>query len=364
MKFIKFHKSLTIVLALLLVIFIVFFAYSEIIYNEKKDNKKVEKCEIALLTYGKIDSEYFNKIEKGVSLAAKTDKIKYKVFSVDDCGGSYEDTLKKVISVNPYVIIMPDESFAETLYNNQKKYEKINFILIGATPHNKDNTDSEVADNVMCVTYDDAESGFVAGYISVQNGYDNLAFVCNDDDERSIHYYYGFLQGANYAAALNTERKVKVTVYHKSKEDKSFTVNKIETSVQIIATSDDKVVKNLVQNSDLSKIPVLYLGDNKLNNKNVSGMIINDIPLSIQNAINTLYEEQEDADKKLNIDISNNTIMFEKYNDDFKKIDNDTINGISEKMKNKDIIVINDTSISIDELDVNSITYYDNKIIK
>ena len=56
--------------------------------------------------------------------------------------------------------------------------------------------------------------------------------------------------------------------------------------------------------------------------------------------------------------------MFEKYNDDFKKIDNDTINGISEKMKNKDIIVINDTSISIDELDVNSITYYDNKIIK
>ena len=150
MKFIKFHKSLTIVLALLLVIFIVFFAYSEIIYNEKKDNKKVEKCEIALLTYGKIDSEYFNKIEKGVSLAAKTDKIKYKVFSVDDCGGSYEDTLKKVISVNPYVIIMPDESFAETLYNNQKKYEKINFILIGATPHNKDNTDSEVADNVMC----------------------------------------------------------------------------------------------------------------------------------------------------------------------------------------------------------------------
>ena len=93
-------------------------------------------------------------------------------------------------------------------------------------------------------------------------------------------------------------------------------------------------------------------------------MIINDIPLSIQNAINTLYEEQEDADKKLNIDISNNTIMFEKYNDDFKKIDNDTINGISEKMKNKDIIVINDTSISIDELDVNSITYYDNKIIK
>ena len=134
--------------------------------------------------------------------------------------------------------------------------------------------------------------------------------------------------------------------------------------MQIIATSDDKVVKNLVQNSDLSKIPVLYLGDNKLNNKNVSGMIINDIPLSIQNAINTLYEEQEDADKKLNIDISNNTIMFEKYNDDFKKIDNDTINGISEKMKNKDIIVINDTSISIDELDVNSITYYDNKIIK
>ena len=93
-------------------------------------------------------------------------------------------------------------------------------------------------------------------------------------------------------------------------------------------------------------------------------MIINDIPLSIQNAINTLYEEQEDADKKLNIDISNNTIMFEKYNDDFKKIDNDTINGISEKMKNEDIIVINDTSISIDELDVNSITYYDNKIIK
>lgn len=364
MKFIKFHKNIMAVVTGLLILVIVIFAVTEIMYNRKKEDKKIRKCDIAVLTYDDIDKDYFSQVRRGVVSAAKEQNLTYHIFSVDDYGDSYEDTLKKVLERKPVLVVMPDATFAETLYNYQHQYENTEFVLVGAVPRNADNTDSEIGKNVISVTFDDAECGFTAGYTAVQNGYDKLAFVCDDDDSRSVHYYYGYLQGADYAASLEQNRKVSVSVYHNLETEENSSVKTIDPSTEVITTSSDKIIKKLADDTELQKIPVIYLGDNTLNYKNISAMINNDIELSVKNVIISVKRQDVDTGNEITNDVTNNTIVLNKIGKVFEDIDDKEINELVSKMKHKEITVIGDTSISIGELDLNHITYTDNKVIR
>lgn len=364
MKFKKFHKNVMSVVTMILILVVVVIAVSEIIYIRKKSDKKIGTCDVAVLTYDEIDKDYFGKVRSGVISAAKEEGLTYRVFSVDEYGDSYEDTLKKVLEGKPSLVVMPDATFAETLYNYQNQYKHIQFVIVGAVPHNADNTDSELGQNVVSVTFDDAECGFVAGYTAVQNGYDRIAFACEDDNSRSVHYYYGYLQGADYAAGLNPSRKISVSVYHNLQSSDTVSIKDIRSDIEMIATDSDEIVQSLNKDESMSKIPVIYLGDSSLKYQNVAGTINNDIELSVKNAVLSVTKEDVDTGNTITNDATNNSIVLKKKEGALKKVDPQMVRVLAVKMGNKEITVIGDTSISIEELDLNHIFYTDNKVIK
>ena len=59
----------------------------------------------------------------------------------------------------------------------------------------------EIPDNVCCFTYQEELAGYMAGYAVVKEGYTKLGFLGGMAVPAVIRYGYGFVQGANDAAA-------------------------------------------------------------------------------------------------------------------------------------------------------------------
>ncbi|HAG69978.1 MAG TPA: BMP family ABC transporter substrate-binding protein [Lachnospiraceae bacterium] len=162
-----------------------------------------EKAEIALITdIGTVEDGSFNQgvwngIERYVNESAKS----YAFYQPEGTDiKSYLKAVKKAVDRGADIIVCPGELFGEVVYSAQFKYPKVHFILIDGVPHNEDYTDETVAPNTMPIVFSDEQSGFLAGYAAVREGYTELGFLGGDTQEPVIRYGYGFVQGADYAA--------------------------------------------------------------------------------------------------------------------------------------------------------------------
>ncbi len=97
-------------------------------------------------------------------------------------------------------IILPGADFAVSAYEIAASYPDICFILIDAIPHSADDTTDRFVKNVMSVSFDVLQAGFLAGYLTVMNGNTELGYFGQFDSKNSTNYGAGFVQGAAYAA--------------------------------------------------------------------------------------------------------------------------------------------------------------------
>ena len=97
-------------------------------------------------------------------------------------------------------IVLPGEKFAVASYEIAPVYPDVKFLLLDAIPHSADDDTDRFVSNVMCVSFDALQSGFLAGYIAVVNGNTELGFLGEKSSDNSANYGAGFAQGAAYAA--------------------------------------------------------------------------------------------------------------------------------------------------------------------
>lgn len=97
------------------------------------------------------------------------------------------------------VIILPGFAFAETLVNVQNEYPDTLFIACDITEENLGGV--KIGSNTYCAVYREELSGYMAGYAAVKLGYRHLGFLGGMAVPSVVRYGYGFLQGADAAAA-------------------------------------------------------------------------------------------------------------------------------------------------------------------
>ncbi len=91
--------------------------------------------------------------------------------SLDENGKLTVDTIRKYIelAVNDKArfVILPGEAFAVGAYELAREFEDVNFILVDAYPHAENDNVMRFQSNVMCVSFNALQAGFLAGYCSV-----------------------------------------------------------------------------------------------------------------------------------------------------------------------------------------------------
>ena len=124
--------------------------------------------------------------------------------SLDENGKLTVETIKNYVDLaandNAKFIVLPGEAFAVAAYEIAPAYTDINFILIDAMPHAEKDETVRFQSNVMCISFNALEAGFLAGYSAVVDGFSKLGYLGAVNSKSSGDYGAGFAQGAAFAA--------------------------------------------------------------------------------------------------------------------------------------------------------------------
>ena len=159
-------------------------------------------AEIALITdIGTIDDKSFNQgAWEGIKAYADANGVSYQYYQPAAQGTDvYLDEIDKAVNNGAKIIVTPGYLFEEPIYIAQDMYPEVTFILIDGNPHDADYNYRTEA-NVVGIVFQEEQSGFLAGYAAVKDGYTKLGFMGGMAVPAVIRFGYGFAQGAEYAA--------------------------------------------------------------------------------------------------------------------------------------------------------------------
>ncbi|MBE0451119.1 MAG: BMP family ABC transporter substrate-binding protein [Clostridia bacterium] len=160
--------------------------------------------EIALITdKGNIDDKSFNQgAWEGVVEYAEANKVSHTYIKPEEASDAgYLAAIDLAVTGGAKVIVTPGFLFEVPIYEAQTKYPDIKFILLDGAPHTADYSTFETKSNVASIMYSEEESGYLAGYAAVQDGMTKLGFMGGMAVPAVQAFGYGFLEGAEAAAA-------------------------------------------------------------------------------------------------------------------------------------------------------------------
>ncbi len=163
------------------------------------------KFEIALITdKGNIDDKNFNQGSwEGVVKFADENKITHKYYKPEEASDAgYLAAIDLAVTGGAKTIVTPGFLFEVPVYEAQTKYPDVKFILLDGVPHKaEDGAPPDIKSNVASVKYAEQEPGYLAGYAAITDGMTKLGFMGGMAVPAVQAYGYGFLQGAEAAAA-------------------------------------------------------------------------------------------------------------------------------------------------------------------
>ena len=207
-------KFIALLLALIMVM-------SLVACGEKE--KEGGEYKVAMITdYGDITDQSFNQTTwEAVVAFGQQNNVEtkyYKPVSNDTAGRVA--MVELAIAEGYNVIVMPGYAFGATIAEVSREYPEVKFIALDVAAgdlleggvalkgesydYNPDNwnlTDYVYMDNVYCAIYQEELCGYMAGYAAVKLGYTKLGFLGGMAVPAVIRYGFGFVQGADAAAA-------------------------------------------------------------------------------------------------------------------------------------------------------------------
>ena len=182
-----------------------------------------EEYRVAMVTdYGDITDQSFNQTtweacrEFGETTGTE---VKYYKPTTNDTAGRVA-SVELAIAEGYNVIVMPGYAFGGTIAEVSANYPDVKFVALDVAKgdlleggvalkgesydYNPDNwnlTDYVYMDNVYCAIYQEELSGYMAGYAAVKLGYTKLGFLGGMAVPAVIRFGYGYVQGADAAAA-------------------------------------------------------------------------------------------------------------------------------------------------------------------
>jgi basic membrane protein A len=153
--------------------------------------------EIAMITdLGSIDDKSFNQgTWEGVNQYAEDNNKTAKYYQPTDATtAAYVSAIDLAVTGGAKIVVTPGFLFIGAITEAQDKYPDIKFVLIDAAPAGKIN------DNTLSVFFAEEESGFLAGYAAVRDGFEKVGFMGGLPVPAVKKFGLGFVAGVYYAA--------------------------------------------------------------------------------------------------------------------------------------------------------------------
>lgn len=180
-----------------------------------------ETFTVALVTdKGDIDDRSFNQASwEGVVEYCTEFGIPHKYYKPTKATTeAYVAAIDLAVANGAKIVVTPGFLFEEPVNITQKKYPNVKFVILDGNPANTNaydddpHNDGTLEKNTYSIFYAEEQSGYLAGYAAVKDGYRKLGFMGGMAVPAVVRFGQGYLFGAE-AAAL--ELNVDITVqYH------------------------------------------------------------------------------------------------------------------------------------------------------
>ncbi len=276
--------------------------------------------------------------------------ISHKYYKAsEDSEEAYKIAINDAVDKGAKIIIADGYGFEDVIYNAQKEYEDVKFMLIDAEPIDPKTKEPRIAENTAAVLFSSEEAGYMAGYAAVENGAIQLGFIGEADKPTVDDYGYGFLQGANDAAD-NNGAFVNVK-YHSCNEggDKDAVLktaaNWYEDGVEVIFACGPQVEMPVIEAAELNDGKVIACETNKNDmSDTILTSAIKDIGGVIKDVLEVYARDKFPGGEVLEYDVSTDSIWLDMETSRFSAFNGGDYKDLSKRLEDKEVTVV-DSSI-------------------
>lgn len=242
---------------------------------------------VAMVTdVGNIDDKSFNEFTwKGCSdWATENGMVANYYRPSEDSDEARIETIKTAIDKGANVIVCPGYLFGATYQQLPQQYPEVMFLGIdlgiGDVPAPQANT--------ALITYQEEQSGFLAGYAAVMDGYTKLAFLGGIDVPAVVRYGFGYVQGANQAATeLGNTADVSVKYWYSgtfgpNDEIKTKTAGWYTEGTQIIFACGGGIVYSAITSADEANGKLIGVD---VDQANISERVVTSAKKELENSV-------------------------------------------------------------------------------
>ena len=160
---------------------------------------------IAMITdYGDITDQSFNQTTYEASKAfCEANGLDFTYFKpAGDSTAERVAMIDKAVADGYTTLVMPGYAFAEAIAQTVEMYPDVKYIALDVSEFDLTKAGlSAIPENLFSAVYQEEIPGYFAGQAAVKLGYEKLGFLGGMAVPAVIRYGYGFVQGANDAAA-------------------------------------------------------------------------------------------------------------------------------------------------------------------
>ena len=161
--------------------------------------------QVAMITdYGDITDQSFNQTTYEACKAyCESNGLAFTYFKpASDSDEDRVSMIEKAIDEGYNVVVMPGYAFAPAIAATAPQYADVSFIALDVSEFDLTSAGLETLPaNLYSAVYQEELCGYMAGYAAVKLGYTKLGFLGGMAVPAVVRYGYGFVQGADAAAA-------------------------------------------------------------------------------------------------------------------------------------------------------------------
>ena len=236
---------------------------------------------------------------------------------------AYKEAIDTAVSKGAKVIVSDGYSFEDVVYNAQKEYKDVKFILIDAEPVDQESGDTKIGDNTMAVLFASEQAGYLAGYSAVKDGKTELGFIGEAKKSVIMDYGYGFLQGAE-AAAGEDGLSVNVNYHYCTEaEDRDAILDMASEwykgGTKAIFACGSQVEQPVIEAAELTDGKVIaFETDKSQMSDTVMTSAVKDIAMALEEALEQYIDDEFPGGTVAEYDAANSGVYLDMENGRFE----------------------------------------------
>jgi basic membrane protein A and related proteins len=311
--------------------------------------------DIAMITdIGTIDDKSFNQgTWEGIVAYAEKKNITHKYYKpTEQSTDAYLAAIQLAVQGGAKVIVTPGYLFDEPIYKAQDLYPNVKFVLIDGTPHNADFTDFKTATNTVGITFAEEQSGYLAGYAAVKDGYTKLGFMGGMALPAVMRFGYGFVQGADAAAKEMGISNIDIKYHYTgdflaTPETQTLAASWYADGTQVIFGCGGAVGNSVMSAAEAAKAKVIGVDvDQSSESATVITSAMKGLAVAVQSTLDQYYANQFPGGQNLVYSADKNGVQLPMSTSKFTKFTQAEYDAVYAKLKAGEIKILKDTDVT------------------